>query len=330
VDFALLEAAALLLAADREPELDQVHAAAHQVALELRRLAHEFQVFLLVAESHHPLDAGTVVPGAVEQGDLASRGQVLHVALEVPLATFGLAGLLQRHHVGAARIEVLHEAFDGAALAGGVAAFEQDHHLLPGLLDPGLQLEQFDLQAVFLPLVALARHQVLVGVGALAPVVRQFVVRIDSQGLADFRTSHERIAQGGRILGGGASEDGFQRLDQFRAAAAGLIEDVVHRDDFRFLRGLDRLVDDERLDSLAAMCGGNISLRCNSGFVVLAGCRRTSGLGSGGGRELGSQNASFHQSRMERIKVRSIGSHGWIELNMIAKKRLSKKTPRSY
>jgi len=303
VDFALLEAAALLLATDREPELDQVHAAPHQVAFELGRLAHEFEIFLLVAESHHPLDAGAVVPGAVEQGDLASRGQVLHVALEVPLAAFGLGRFLQRDHVRAARIEVLHEALDGAALTGGVAAFEQDHHLLAGLLDPGLQLEQFDLQPVFLPLVALARHQVLVGVGALAPVIRQFVVRIDPQGLAYFRTFHQRIAQGCRIFRRGAGEDGFQRLEQFRAAAAGVIEDVVNRDDFRFLRGFDRLVDDERLDSLPAMCWGNISLCCDSGFVVLAGCRRTSGLGSGGGGELGSQNASFHQSRMERIKA---------------------------
>ena len=70
---ALLEAAALLLAADREPELDQVDAAAHQVALELRRLAHELQVFVVGAEAHHPLDAGAVVPGAVEQHDLAAR-----------------------------------------------------------------------------------------------------------------------------------------------------------------------------------------------------------------------------------------------------------------
>jgi hypothetical protein len=35
VQLALLEAAALLGAADREPELEQVHAAAHELALEL-------------------------------------------------------------------------------------------------------------------------------------------------------------------------------------------------------------------------------------------------------------------------------------------------------
>jgi hypothetical protein len=74
---------------------------------------------------------------------------VLDVALEVPLAALHLAGLFQRHHARAARVEVLHEALDGAALAGGVAALEQDDHALAGFLDPGLQLEQFDLQRYF-------------------------------------------------------------------------------------------------------------------------------------------------------------------------------------
>ena len=47
------------------------------------------------------------------------------VALEVPLAAFALTRLLQGHDSGPARIEVLHEPLDGAALAGGVAALEQ-------------------------------------------------------------------------------------------------------------------------------------------------------------------------------------------------------------
>jgi hypothetical protein len=65
----------------------------HQVPLELGRLAHEFLVFLGVgAKAHHALDAGAVVPAAVEQHDLAVGGQVLHVALEVPLAALGFVG----------------------------------------------------------------------------------------------------------------------------------------------------------------------------------------------------------------------------------------------
>jgi hypothetical protein len=114
-------------------------------------------VLVVGAEAHHALDAGAVVPGAVEQHDLARRRQVLHVALEVPLAALELGGLLQRDHARAARVQVLHEALDRAALAGGVAALEQDHHLLAGLLDPGLQLEQLDLQAVLLLFVGFLR-----------------------------------------------------------------------------------------------------------------------------------------------------------------------------
>jgi hypothetical protein len=56
----------------------------------------------------------------------------------------------------------------GTALAGRVAALEQDHHALAGFLDPGLQLQQFDLQPVLLLLVVAARHQVAIGIVVVA------------------------------------------------------------------------------------------------------------------------------------------------------------------
>jgi hypothetical protein len=130
VTFTLLEAAALLGAADAEPELEEAHTGAHQMALEFGSLAHELVVLGIAAEAHHALDAGAVVPAAVEQHDLALGGQVLDVALEVPLAALDLARLFQRHDARAARVEVLHEALDRAALAGRVAALEKDHHAL--------------------------------------------------------------------------------------------------------------------------------------------------------------------------------------------------------
>ncbi|MCY1293467.1 hypothetical protein D9M70_427270 [compost metagenome] len=176
VDLAFAKAAALLFLADREPELEQVDAAAHQVALELRGLLQEVLVLTRGAEAHHVFDAGAVVPGAVEQHDFTGGRQVLHVTLEIPLAAFGFRRLFKCHHTRAARVHVFHEAFDGAALAGGIAAFEQDHHALPALAHPGLELEQLDLQPVFLLFVIAARHQVLVRVGAIAPASREFVV----------------------------------------------------------------------------------------------------------------------------------------------------------
>jgi phosphoserine phosphatase len=115
---------------------------------------------------------------------------VLHIALEVPLATLGFSGLLQRHHTRTAGVQVLHEALDGAALAGGVAALEQDHHALPGLLDPGLQLEQFDLQAVLLLLVAACATSGLTDIddtltrdGAIEPVALRALQALRAAGV---------------------------------------------------------------------------------------------------------------------------------------------------
>ena len=77
VDLADDEPGALLGLGDREPELGQVDAALDQHPLEQRHLLHELLVLLVGAEAHHPLDAGAVVPGAVEQHDLAGGRQVL-------------------------------------------------------------------------------------------------------------------------------------------------------------------------------------------------------------------------------------------------------------
>ena len=48
------------------------------------------------AEAHHRFDAGAVVPGAVEGHELAGGREVRDVALEIPLAAFGLGRLGQR------------------------------------------------------------------------------------------------------------------------------------------------------------------------------------------------------------------------------------------
>ena len=136
VDAADREPGDLLLARHREPELDQGDAGAHEHALELRRLPHELVVLLVGAEAHHPFDAGAVVPTAVEQHDLAFTGEVLYVALEVPPALLLLGGLGEGRRPWHRGVEVFHEAFDGAALAGGVAALEHHADALPGLLDP--------------------------------------------------------------------------------------------------------------------------------------------------------------------------------------------------
>ena len=193
-----------------------MHAAAHQLALELGRLAHEFGVFGVAAKAHDALDAGAVVPGAVEQHDLAARGQVLHVALEIPLAALVFGRLFQRHDACAARIQVLHEALDGAALAGRVAPLEQNHHALAGFLDPGLQLEQLDLQAEFFLFIDAAPQQVLIRVSAVAPACSQLLV--GTLGAADRvrLPARQRRRQGAPVIGRSAFE---QRAQGLRALA---------------------------------------------------------------------------------------------------------------
>ena len=85
---------------------------------------------LVGAEAHHALDAGAVVPAAVEQHDLAAGGQVRHVALEVPLRALALVRRRQRRDAADARVQALRDALDHAALAGGVAPLEQDDDLV--------------------------------------------------------------------------------------------------------------------------------------------------------------------------------------------------------
>ena len=119
----------------------------HQHLLELRHRAEELLVFLVGAEAHHPLDAGAVVPAAVEQHDLAASRQMRDIALEIPLAALAIVRRGQRHGAADARIETLRDALDGAALARRVPPLE-DHHQLVLLGDhPVLELDQLALQA---------------------------------------------------------------------------------------------------------------------------------------------------------------------------------------
>ncbi len=99
-----------------------------------------------------------------------AAGQVSDVTLEVPLRALTLGGLLERDDAGAARVQVLHEALDGAALARRVTALEHDDVTQPVRLAPLLQLQQFDLQQPLVLLVLVARHALVVRV-ALAPGV---------------------------------------------------------------------------------------------------------------------------------------------------------------
>ena len=114
VDLADREAGALFLLGHGEPQLGQGDAGAHDHVLEHRDFAHELGVLSVGAEAHDALDAGAVVPGAVEEHDLAAGWEVLDVALEVPAGGLALGRLLQGDGARTTGVEVLVEALDGA------------------------------------------------------------------------------------------------------------------------------------------------------------------------------------------------------------------------
>ena len=139
-----------------EPVLDQDDPGADEHPLELRAGAVELLDLLRRREAHHPLDAGAVVPAAVEQDHLAGGGQVRDVALEVPLGPLALGGRGQRDDPRDPRAEAHRDRLDRAALPGGVAALEDDDDLEAARLHPLLELGELDLERRQLRVVDLA------------------------------------------------------------------------------------------------------------------------------------------------------------------------------
>ena len=127
-----------------------------------RRRHREKSLHLLKrAEFHHPLDAGAVVPAAIEDHDFARGRQMPHVALNIHLRLLALGRRRQRDDAIDARADALGDRLDDAALAGAVAAFEQDHDFQSLGDDPELQLDQFTMQPGEFALVVLAAKLVL-------------------------------------------------------------------------------------------------------------------------------------------------------------------------
>ena len=128
---------------------------------------------LLGAVAHDPLDAGAVVPAAVEDHDLAGGGQLLDVALHVELGLLPVGRRRQRDDAEDARADPLGQALDHAALAGGVAALEDDDDAGAGRLHPGLQVGDLDLQPGELRLVGLVAGLLRVGWGDVGSAPRR-------------------------------------------------------------------------------------------------------------------------------------------------------------
>src|SRR5262245_65509157 len=108
----------------------------------------ELLVLFFRAESHHPLDAGAVVPAAVEEDDFPAGGKMRHVALKIPLGAFALARSRQGRDPADPRIEALRDPLDDPDLYRRVAAIEEDHDLELMLHDTDLAIPTLHIEVM--------------------------------------------------------------------------------------------------------------------------------------------------------------------------------------
>src|SRR5580704_4545522 len=150
------ESRVLFVVGDRKPVLDEDDPCADEHPFETRDRAEKFLALGLRGEAHDALDADAVVPAAIEQDDLAARGKMGDVPLEIPLRSLAIVRCRERRDTANARVQSLRDALDDAAFSRGVAPFEDDHELQLLVDDPVLQFHQFALESKELPEVALS------------------------------------------------------------------------------------------------------------------------------------------------------------------------------
>ena len=143
---------------------------ADQHPLEFRHVAKKLLALGFGAEAHDPLDAGAVVPAAVEQHDFTARRQVRDIALEIPLGALALGRGRQGDDLADPWVEPLGDSLDDPALAGSVAALEQHDQFEFLVNNPILQFDQFPLQSQqFAEIGAAVERVSLVASGATGP-----------------------------------------------------------------------------------------------------------------------------------------------------------------
>ena len=87
---ACIESLRLLVTADGEPDLEKMDAIVHEELLERNDLIEETHDLLVSRETHDAFDAGSVVPGSIEERNLTARRELFDVPLEIPLSLLDL------------------------------------------------------------------------------------------------------------------------------------------------------------------------------------------------------------------------------------------------
>jgi hypothetical protein len=118
---------------DGEPELHQVEARPHEHAFQFRRLPYELQVLRAAAEAHHPLHARRVVPGSVEEHDLAGHTTLTWVEGHFG---YGAARAYAGHTDSTGPATTTYIKADLYAVGAAVSAMTGQPHPLAGAIAP--------------------------------------------------------------------------------------------------------------------------------------------------------------------------------------------------
>src|SRR5262249_36157523 len=140
-------------------------------------------------KTHHILDAGAVVPTAVEDDDFAGCGKMRDVALEVDLRFFAIGRCRQRNHAEYAWTDPAGDRLDGAALAGRVTPLEHDDNPQALLLDPILEPAEVNLQLAQIAFVGFAREFRTTAVSVGLPCSHDYLPSFNVVGLKPLRST---------------------------------------------------------------------------------------------------------------------------------------------
>ena len=151
------------------------------------------------------------------------------VALEVPLTLFLFGRLLESDDASATRIQVFRKALDRTTLTGSVTTFEDDDQLLARFLDPGLELQKFNLKLVLFLFISLTTQAILIGISTLLGVAFDFsgIVAVFLFDVQTFLLEHQ-LEKTDTVSGGFVLENRAHRFE------------IVHVGGFDFLFGFFR------------------------------------------------------------------------------------------
>ena len=136
----------LLVLADVQPELDDHRAAVGKLLLELADVVKGLQDLVLVDGFFEVIVQHAAIPGAVEDGPVARRRQLVPEPPHPGMEPLGFVGREDGVDLEPAGIDRLGQAVDDRPLARGVPALEDDDDRHSGRAGQPLALAQFLLQ----------------------------------------------------------------------------------------------------------------------------------------------------------------------------------------